>query len=147
MVGAGGVAIYQRGLGFGDATLPADLVLPHTTAQAVGQVLVSGGETEAIDGLVAGSPGVQVLERDAYLDQLSELREDSAWVNFLLTGVLLCYVAISVVNTLVMATGERSRELTLIRLVGGTRKQVFRMLRLEALFIAAVGWGLAPSPS
>ena len=46
-------------------------------------------------------------------------------------GVLLGYVAISAANSLIMGTHARARELALLRLVGTTRRQVLRMMRLE----------------
>jgi putative ABC transport system permease protein len=55
-------------------------------------------------------------------------------------GVLLAFIAVAAVNSLVMATGERSRELALLRLVGATPRQVTRMIRVEAL--AVIGFGV-----
>jgi putative ABC transport system permease protein len=55
-------------------------------------------------------------------------------------GVLLAFIAVAAVNSLVMATGERSRELALLRLVGATPRQVTRMVRGEAL--AVIGFGV-----
>jgi putative ABC transport system permease protein len=52
-------------------------------------------------------------------------------------GVIVGYLAISVANTLVLTTAQRGREFALLRLVGTTRRQVTRMMRLEAL--ATVG--------
>ncbi|MBB4934802.1 ABC-type antimicrobial peptide transport system permease subunit [Lipingzhangella halophila] len=52
--------------------------------------------------------------------------------------MIAAYVAISVVNTLVMATGERTREFALLRMVGTTRRQLLSMLRWEALFIGGL---------
>ncbi|WP_166352912.1 FtsX-like permease family protein [Phytoactinopolyspora limicola] len=130
------VAIYGRGLGFGLVTVPDDLVRPHTTSQLTDQVLVNGGDPADLDGVLADYPEVVAVSGDGYLDTLGELREDEAWINYLVIGVLLVYVAVSVVNTLVISTGERARELALLRVVGGSRRQLFGMLRLEALVVA-----------
>jgi putative ABC transport system permease protein len=64
----------------------------------------------------------------------------SARVNYLLIGVLMAFVAIAAVNSLMMAIGERARELALLRLVGASRRQVIRMIRWEAL--AVIGFGV-----
>jgi putative ABC transport system permease protein len=64
----------------------------------------------------------------------------SSWVNYLMIGVLLAFVAVTAVNSLVMGTGERSRELALLGLVGATARQVTRMIRVEAL--AVIGFGV-----
>jgi hypothetical protein len=49
-------------------------------------------------------------------------------VKLLLLGVLLCYVAVSAANSLVMGTSQRASELALLRLVGTTRRQLLWML-------------------
>lgn len=59
-------------------------------------------------------------------------------VNLVALLVILGYIAIAVVNTLVMATGERSRELALLQLVGATRGQVRATMRVEAILVAAI---------
>jgi putative ABC transport system permease protein len=64
----------------------------------------------------------------------------NGWVNYLMIGVLLAFVAVAAVNSLVMSTGERSRELALLRLVGATPRQVTWMIRVEAL--AVIGFGV-----
>jgi hypothetical protein len=53
-------------------------------------------------------------------------------VNYLLVGVLVAFIAVAAANSLVMATGERARELALLRLVGATPRQVTRMVRRPA---------------
>lgn len=40
------------------------------------------------------------------------------WVNYLMLGVLLAFIMVAAANSLVMATGERTRELAMPRLVG-----------------------------
>ncbi len=50
-------------------------------------------------------------------------------------GLIIAFTAIAVVNTLAMATAERS-PFALLRLIGTTRRQVLRMLRAETLTLA-----------
>jgi putative ABC transport system permease protein len=56
-----------------------------------------------------------------------------------MVGMIMAYTAISVVNTLVMATARRRREFGLQRLTGSTRGQVLRMMSVEAVLVAAIG--------
>lgn len=132
------VATYGRGLGFGDVTLPFELARAHTTERAAHQVLVSGADTASLEELAAASPQVSVTDGQGSLANQQQERELNAWVNYALIGVIAAYVAIAVVNTLVMATGERVREFALLRLVGTTRRQLLGMLRWEALFIGGL---------
>ncbi|WP_405008984.1 FtsX-like permease family protein [Kitasatospora sp. NBC_01539] len=57
----------------------------------------------------------------------------------LVLGLALVYTAIALVNTLVMATADRRRELALLRLAGATRSQVVRLVTAESVLVVAVG--------
>ncbi|MFG3022987.1 ABC transporter permease [Streptomyces sp. NPDC048254] len=57
----------------------------------------------------------------------------------LVLGIALLYTGISLVNTMVMATSDRIRELATLRLAGATRRQVLRLVGAEALTVVAVG--------
>lgn len=57
----------------------------------------------------------------------------------LVLGIALLYTAISLANTLLMATSDRTREFASLRLAGATNGQVLRLVALEALVVVAVG--------
>ncbi|MEU9340519.1 ABC transporter permease [Streptomyces sp. NPDC048278] len=57
----------------------------------------------------------------------------------LVLGIALVYTGISLVNTTVMATADRVRELAALRLAGATRAQVLRLVGTEAVTVVAVG--------
>lgn len=57
----------------------------------------------------------------------------------LVLGIALLYTGISVVNTMLTATSDRVRDLTVLRLTGATDAQVLRLLAVESLTVAAVG--------
>ncbi|QIJ63671.1 FtsX-like permease family protein [Streptomyces sp. JB150] len=58
---------------------------------------------------------------------------------FLVLGIALLYTAISLVNTTVMATSDRVRELAALRLAGATRAQTLRLVAAESLTVVAAG--------
>lgn len=132
------VAVYGRGLGFGAVTLPFELARAHTTERTADQVLVSGADAAAVEELAAASPQAGVTDREGALAGQQQARSLDSWINYALLGVIAAFVAIAVVNTLVMATGERVREFALLRLVGTTRRQLLGMLRWEALFVGGL---------
>ncbi|MDG6110268.1 FtsX-like permease family protein [Dactylosporangium aurantiacum] len=136
------VAIYERGLGLGDVTLPHDVVLTHTTDRLDLAVLVAaapgadvGVVGAALRSAVAGLPTVRVSDRAAFVGAQREAAAGESAVGLILNAVLLGYLAIAVVNTLVMATAARFREFALLRLVGATRRQVRAMMRSETRII------------
>jgi putative ABC transport system permease protein len=147
------VATYTHDLAFGDFVLPISLARVHTGDQLDDSVLVRrspGADASAVSAAlreaVSGYPGLVVGVAASAPDTGGE-RQAQFYLNLVAVGVLIGYVAISVANTLVMSTAQRGREFALLRLVGTTRGQVIRMMRLEALatvFVAVVVGTLVP---
>ncbi|MEU6425866.1 FtsX-like permease family protein [Microbispora sp. NPDC046973] len=134
------VAVYSRGLGFGDLTLPYALVAGHVDDPS-GALLVEAPSLSRA-ALAAVAPVVNPTEGTG-----TGTGTQNAEVNYVAMGLIIAFSAIAVVNTLAMSTTDRSRELALLRLVGATRRQVLRMLRLETLTALVVsvlaGTGIA----
>ncbi len=128
-------AIYRRGLGFGDLLLPYAPVAAHVDDPLPSQVLVAGATAATLRRAVRAYPGVQVLSPEA-----SRALQDArnAEVNLVIMGLIIAFTSIAVVNTLAMATAERAPEFALLRLIGTTRRQVLRMLRVETLTLALI---------
>ncbi|GES05897.1 hypothetical protein Acor_79660 [Acrocarpospora corrugata] len=126
------IALYTRGLGFGELTLSHALVAGHVD-DPLGTVLVAAPSVTRAD-LERAVPGVSVLDRA----QAAEAVTANAEVNYVAMGLIIAFAAIAVVNTLAMSTSARSRELALLRLIGTTRRQTLRMLRLETLIAVAI---------
>jgi putative ABC transport system permease protein len=141
------VATYASSLGFGEFVLPRDVVAPHVSVPMDARVLVryaDGAGGAALDAelarLAGHTPGLRVVDRAAMQAADVEQAKLNGWVNYLMIAVLLAFIAVAAANSLVMATGERSRELALLRLAGATPRQVTRMIRGEAL--AVIGFGV-----
>lgn len=145
------VAIYTRGLGFGDVTMTNPALLAHTTTGLSSYVLVGtqqGQQAQVRKALDA--EGFTVTNRDQLRAAGDSAREANSLVNLIALAVILGYIAIAVVNTLVLATGERRREFALMQLIGSTRRQVRRMMRTESVMVvvlaAALGVLIAGPP-
>ncbi|MFG2596025.1 FtsX-like permease family protein [Streptomyces sp. NPDC048462] len=141
-------AVYQRGLGFGDLTLPHDLVAQHMDNPLAATVLVSGDPSRSeLTASVKKFPGIAVLAPTAADRLQADRQQSNAEVNYLAMGLVLAFTAIAVVNTLAMSVSERLKEFALLRLAGATRRQVLRMLRIETLSVlliaAVLGSGIA----
>jgi putative ABC transport system permease protein len=109
-------------------------------------IKASGGGTEAnkdaVDAALAKYPDARVQTRQEWID-----KEDAEFQQFL--SMLYILLALSVVvsvagiiNTLILAVFERTRELGMLRAVGMTRRQVRRMIRHESIITALIGAAL-----
>jgi putative ABC transport system permease protein len=132
------VATYGRGLGFGDLTLPHDVLAAHTTSRLDQTLLVAASDVGTARTAISAMPGLTVLDRAGLTAAGQAQRDTETWVNLIALFVILGYVAIAVVNTLVMATAARSREFALLRLVGTGRGQVRGMTRIESVIVVAI---------
>lgn len=132
------VAIYEHGLGFGDVILPNDLVVAHTTARADAAVLIrfaAGADPQALRAAVERYPTVRVGGPEAFLAAPGAGGSGDWALSLLFQTVLLGYIAIAVVNTLVMATTARVREFAALRLIGAGPGQVRAMMDGEARIV------------
>ncbi|MBT8227373.1 MAG: FtsX-like permease family protein [Dactylosporangium sp.] len=129
------VALYERGMGFGDLTVPRAVLDGHTASDLDDLVLVrsrSGeDQRQALAALAQGYPGVGLTDPEALGRELSDAVKLSAWTNQVFVGILIAYVVIAAANTLVMAALSRGRELAVLRLVGVTRREIMGMVRAE----------------
>ncbi|MFL6072764.1 MAG: ABC transporter permease [Mycobacteriales bacterium] len=141
------VAVYRRGLGFGDYLLPWEVAGAHTTARTVSTILVSGTVSADAVRQATGWPGLTVAGSAVLHSQDEKDQDLNAWMNYMLLGMLIAFTAIAVGNTLVMATLDRTGEFARLRLTGATRRQVTRMVRWEVLVVvliaAAIGTAAA----
>lgn len=140
------VATYASSLGFGEFVLPREVAAAHVSVPMDARMLVryaDGAHAAALDEelarLAGHIPGLSVVDRATMQAADAEQAKLDGWVNYLMIGVLLAFIAVAAANSLVMATGERSRELALLRLVGATPRQVTRMIRGEALAVIGLG--------
>lgn len=126
-------AIYRRGFGFGDITLPISLVEGHTATNQNDEILVrdAPGAHPDLTTVAARYPGTTVTTAAALTTQLSYDLAANAWLNKLLVAVMVGYAALAAANTMVIAALARTRELAVLRLTGVTRRQVKRMVHAE----------------
>ncbi|MEU7257555.1 FtsX-like permease family protein [Streptomyces rimosus] len=146
-------AVYTRSRGFGEAVLPQRLAARHLDGErplldVVYVRAAPGAQRQLADSLASlhrNRPSWQVLDHATHRAEALRDRDASMTATYLLLLVVTAFTSISVVNTLVMTTMERSGEFALLRLVGATRGQVARMMRLEnaVVVVAALLVGAA----
>lgn len=124
------VAVFNAPDGFETALLPARLLAAHTTLGLANQILVGAAPgvsvaslTRTLAGAIADQPGARVSDRASVIAAFARQQQAQKWMTTLFVGGISGYSVISLVNTLVVATGNRRREFALQRLIGSTRAQ------------------------
>ncbi|MFI1577848.1 FtsX-like permease family protein [Embleya sp. NPDC020630] len=146
------VAIYDRGLGTAAATLPRAAVERHVETPWDARLLVRfapGADVRAADaaltGLIREHPGTSVDDRAGYAARMDKDREVNKWLNYIMLVILAGFATIAAINTMVVTTAARSRELGLMRMIGSTHGQVRAVIRREAILVGVIGLGLGLS--
>ncbi|MEU0302793.1 FtsX-like permease family protein [Streptomyces sp. NPDC006175] len=127
------VAVYGRGLGLAAVTMDRASLAGHVTSGFDSTLLVHGGDAASLAALG------EVTDASGYAVEQDLDHAYGAWSNYMMAAVLGGFAAVAAVNTLVMTVLDRRRELSTLRLVGSTRRQVLRMLRWESLLVSAAG--------
>ncbi|CAL9514189.1 hypothetical protein SUDANB105_03673 [Streptomyces sp. enrichment culture] len=118
---------------------------PGARADRVGVRLRDEGAAAAVGAALRKAAGewAQVRTGDAWVRATHpETDRSTRYGLFLVLGIALLYTGISLVNTMVMATSDRVRELAALRLAGATRAQTLRVVAAEALTVVALGGAL-----
>jgi putative ABC transport system permease protein len=123
-------------MGLSQVTMARADLAAHVTSAYDTELWTKGGTAAGL------GPYGTVLDRGDYTAAQSLDRELNAWANSVMAGVLGGFAAVAAVNTLVMTVLDRRRELSTLRLIGSTRRQVMRMIRWEALLVALTGIAL-----
>ncbi|MET8625289.1 FtsX-like permease family protein [Kitasatospora sp. NPDC004669] len=89
----------------------------------------------AVDGL-----GARLTTPEAVWSAATDSTEQESWNALLMIlGLVICYAAVTLANSLVMTVSDRRQELSLLRLAGATRGQVLRAVAVETLMCVAAG--------
>jgi putative ABC transport system permease protein len=122
------VAVYDRGLGFGDYIVDG-ASLPAADRPATADVLFARGSADV------APLGLQTVAVDDYVVEAVAGAASEQQLSAILLFVLIFFVAIAAANTLVMTTGARRTEFSLLRRIGATRRQLSTMVATESVFV------------
>lgn len=112
-----------------DVFLQVDL-LPNANHEAVGAQIKALGEDY---------PQFKVISGADYAGTLIAQLQAAFSAMYFLFAILALPTLIAMLNTLMISVLERTREIGMVRAVGGTRRQIRNMVIMEALLLAAIG--------
>src|SRR5690606_26039517 len=95
-------------------------------------VLVRGGDEEDLARAVADVPGVEVLDRAAYVKTAADAMTSGMLVIYGFIGMALVLALFGMATTVSMSVAERTREFGLLGAVGATVAQIRSIVRWEA---------------
>ena len=101
--------------------------------------LVSGGDVAALDKALAAFPEVEVSTKSEFITTQTEWIGQILAILWVLLALAVIVSLFGIVNTLVLATFERRRELGTLRAMGMSRRQLRRMVRHESVITALMG--------
>jgi len=103
---------------------------------------VRASSAAALERTIAAYPDSAVKTQGAFVDDRSADLNTTLSMVYAVLGLSVVVSLLGMINTLVLAVFERTRELGMLRAVGMTRRQVRRMIRHEAVVIALIGAGI-----
>lgn len=94
---------------------------------------------DRVDEVLADEPEVGVTNHAEFTEQQTGALDSIVGAVQILLALAIIIAIIGVVNTLVLSVLERTRELGLLRAVGMTRGQAWRMITVESIIICLFG--------
>ncbi len=140
------VATVDGGLADVSIVLAESIVDQHRAQWSVPYAVVSITPGAALDEVTRaltarlGPLGAAAVGRGAWLASLSAARQKNNRTGLIaLLGLAGVYAAVAVVNTVIMATRDRVRDVAQLRLAGATQRQAVAALISEGAIVLAIG--------
>jgi putative ABC transport system permease protein len=104
--------------------------------------LVQAESTAGLERALAAFPDAKLQTGDDFIASWTAWLSDVMNLFYVLLALSVIVSLFGMVNTLVLAVFERTRELGMLRAVGMTRRQARRMIRQESVITALIGAAL-----
>jgi putative ABC transport system permease protein len=135
------VAVYDRGLGFGDYLVGTSTLAARDVTAPVDTVLVTTDDPVATATALADT-GLRVDSPSSYAEHALGSGPQEQRLSLVLLLALLAFVGLGAANALVMSTAGRRDELALLARTGATRGQLVTMALVESLLVAGLAWAI-----
>ncbi|MDG5469783.1 FtsX-like permease family protein [Deltaproteobacteria bacterium IMCC39524] len=96
---------------------------------------------EITDALTAAVPGIQIVTMGEVMNSISNLAASARALSLAIVLIAILISAVGVMNSILMAVFERTQEIGMMRAVGASRWDIFRII-LEETTILSLSGGL-----
>ncbi|MGW5417427.1 FtsX-like permease family protein [Actinomadura geliboluensis] len=125
---------------FADQALVSAATMDRLDPDAPAQVVLArGGSERDLARAFAGTPGVEVLGKSAYVNLAKGAMTSGLTVIYGFIGMALVLALFGMATTVSMSVGERTREFGLLGAVGATVAQIRAIVRWEAATVVLLG--------
>lgn len=138
--------IYESTYVVADAVIPFSTLTAAKVQRADTAIAVNAEPgvdkaalAEDLDAATADFPTVTVQNKDDFAAAQRGQVDQLLYLIYALLGLAIVIAALGIVNTLALSIVERTREIGVLRAVGLSRRQLRRMVRLEAIAISLLG--------
>ena len=94
---------------------------------------------QSVSDVIAGEQNAFIYTHEEYKQWVSRLIDQFFTMMYLHMVVAIFVAALGLANTMIISVDERKRELGIFRAIGGLRRQVVKMVLLEAVAISLIG--------
>ncbi len=96
---------------------------------------------EITEALTTAVPGIQIVTMGEVMNSISNLAASARALSLAIVLIAILISAVGVMNSILMAVFERTQEIGMMRAVGASRRDIFRII-LEETTILSLGGGL-----
>lgn len=94
---------------------------------------------DKVQAAIAGTQQAFIYTHEEYKSWVTRLIDQFFTMMYIQMVVAILVAAIGLLNTMLISVSERKRELGIFRAIGGLRRQVIKMVLLEAVAISLIG--------
>lgn len=107
---------------------------------AVGVKVSRSERLDEITGELAASvPGIQIVTMNEVMRSLASLANSAKVMNLSIAVIAVIISAVGVMNSILMAIFERTQEIGMMRAVGASRADIFRIIIKETILLTGAG--------
>jgi putative ABC transport system permease protein len=111
-----------------------------TGATAVGvKVKDPAALTKITDTLAEQVPGIQIVTMNQVMSSISSLAASAKVLGLSIAIIAIMVSAVGVMNAMLMAVFERTQEIGMMRAIGASRSDIFRIILMEGILLTMTG--------